>query len=120
MDNKKYIEYKKYKQCVQESIKNIIQKLNDAQKIKLHNACERNCILTSEYGLENCDVYIFNEGYYICFSGCRCGYKIFYNTKTNAFMQKPKNITQIKDFSFKSNEIIDWSNLLKWSNANRI
>lgn len=57
--------------------KDLLREMPEDKKQVLRNACYRNLILTSYYGLDNQSVRVYKEGWYIEMEGCRCRFAMW-------------------------------------------
>lgn len=55
----------------------IMNKLPESKVTALRNACTRNAMLTSSYGLENMTMTIYKEGFLIQLDGCRSSFSVY-------------------------------------------
>ena len=84
------------KQTNKEMVRDILTAMPREKKIQLHNACYRNYLLTSTYGLEFTTITIYNEGWYVEMEGTRCGFRIWVGDNDGEFVfgkRKPKEST---------------------------
>lgn len=80
------------KETNREMITDILKAMPTEKKQQLHQACYRNYLLTSTYGLEFTDITIYNEGWYIVMKGTRVEFRVWAGDKDGEFVfgRKPK------------------------------
>ena len=90
---KKNLNSLNYKACIP-IVKEVLKLIaNDTdRREKLEKQLARNGVLTSTYSLENCNIEVYKEGFYIQFEGTRCGYSVYAkdNDGTLELMRKPR------------------------------
>lgn len=81
-----------WKKVVKDTIQMIFNEMPSDKKKVLENACTRNAILTSSYGLEHWVLSVYKEGFYIQGQGCRCTFSAWAKDDDGIliFGRKPK------------------------------
>lgn len=69
-----------------------LKAMPENKKRALHNACDRNDVLTSYFGLSNQTIHVYKEGWYVELYGTRCAFKAwaYDNDGDFVFSRKPK------------------------------
>lgn len=89
----------KHSEMWNKAVKDTIELIFDAMPMEkrkvLENACIRNGLLTSWYGLEHWELTVYKEGFYIHGDGCRCSFSAWAKDDdgTLIFGRKPKEST---------------------------
>ena len=95
----------------------ILQKLPESKMTALRNACTRNAIFTSSYGLENATMTVYIEGVRIQLTGCQSSFSVYDKDNDGEFeiMRKPNEnkLHKLYDEWGKTDSIIDLYELTK-------
>lgn len=83
----------------------ILKAMPENKKETLKHALDRNCILTTTYGLYSSQtITVYKEGWYIELDGCRCNFKVWAGDNDGEFVftRKPneKNLHPLYSHSF--------------------
>jgi hypothetical protein len=89
----------------------MLEKMSAEKRNALTNACRRNALLTSFWGLENATLTVYKEGWYLELDGCRAHFAIWCSDNDGELVQgrKPaeKNLNKIYSQWDKTDMIVD-------------
>lgn len=95
----------------------IMNKLPEAKMNALRNACIRNSMLTSFYGLENMTMTVYIEGFKLQLDGCRSSFSVYAKDNDGEFeiTRKPaeSKLHRLYDTWDKTDNVIDLVALTK-------
>lgn len=93
----------------------ILMGMPASKKMVLANACKRNAILTSYYGLEEMTMAIYKEGWLITMEGCRAKFTVWATDNDGEIKveRKPNENTLHKLYEayIKTDKVIDLNNI---------
>ena len=85
-----------------EFTKDILRAMPEDKKKVLVNALDRNCILTSYWGLDNQSVEVYKEGWYIKMEGCRSSFTMWVGDNDGEFVfgnRKPRKLSYLHSYN---------------------
>lgn len=94
-----------------EIAQDIMNKLPESKITALRNACIRNSIFTSEYGLENMTMTVYIEGFKLTLEGCRSSFSVYAKDNDGEFeiTRKPaeSKLHKLYDTWDKTDNVVD-------------
>ena len=95
----------------------ILRKLPESKMTALRNACIRNEMMTSSYGLENATMTVYIEGFKLHLDGCRASFSVYAKDNDGEFeiTRKPaeNKLRKLYETWDKTYRIIDLYELTK-------
>lgn len=95
----------------------ILHMLPESKKNALANACRRNAMFTSSYGLENMTMTVYIEGFKLTLDGCRSSFSVYAKDNDGEFeiTRKPaeSKLHKLYEDWDKTDNVVDLYELTK-------